>query len=206
MQRFYRNPQQTRNFPAGRCGHRPLRSSGQMPRVYLKTPNAPGQRTFSRCAAPFFLEIRQYSCEKMSCSAQKFLAAGHIGSFQIHPTRRGTNSPKGFRGCSCLLQTPHNESDRQNRTGLPRVRQAGSVGVEKKEEREERKEKIGLLTSMSIPANHVGTVNESERICELSPHFIPNYCTFFVATISTPVPAAFVSSTSPIFTGACAVT
>ena len=35
----------------------------------LPTPNAPGQRTFSRCAAPFFLEIRQYSCEKMSCSA-----------------------------------------------------------------------------------------------------------------------------------------
>ena len=54
--------------------------------MYLKTPNAPGQRIFSRCAAPFFLEIRQYSCEKMSCSAQKFLAAGHIGSFQIHPS------------------------------------------------------------------------------------------------------------------------
>ena len=35
----------------------------------LPTPNAPGQRVFSRCAAPFFLEIRQYSCEKMSCSA-----------------------------------------------------------------------------------------------------------------------------------------
>ena len=60
-------------------------------RVYLKTPNAPGQRTFSRCAAPFFLEIRQYSCEKMSCSAQKFLAAGHIGSFQIHPTHFSYN-------------------------------------------------------------------------------------------------------------------
>ena len=60
-------------------------------RVYLKTPNAPGQRTFSRCAAPFFLEIRQYSCEKMSCSAQKFLAAGHIGSFQIHPTYNSEN-------------------------------------------------------------------------------------------------------------------
>ena len=57
-----------------------------VPRVYLKTPNAPGQRVFSRCAAPFFLEIRQYSCGKMSCSAQKLLAAGHIGSFQIHPT------------------------------------------------------------------------------------------------------------------------
>ena len=62
------------------------RQSLSQPRVYLKTPNAPGQRTFSRCAAPFFLEIRQYSCEKMSCSAQKFLAAGHIGSFQIHPS------------------------------------------------------------------------------------------------------------------------
>jgi hypothetical protein len=59
------------------------------PRVYLKAPNAPGQRIFSRCAAPFFLEIRQYSCEKMSCSAQKFLAAGHIGSFQIHPRELG---------------------------------------------------------------------------------------------------------------------
>ena len=37
-------------------------------RVYLKTPNAPGQRVFLRCAASFFLEIRQYSCEKMSCA------------------------------------------------------------------------------------------------------------------------------------------
>ncbi len=34
-----------------------------------------------------FLEIRQYSCEKMSCATQKSLAAGHIMSFQIHPTR-----------------------------------------------------------------------------------------------------------------------
>ena len=55
------------------------------PRVYLKAPNAPGQRIFSRCAAPFFLEIRQYSCEKMTCATQKSLAAGHIMSFQIHP-------------------------------------------------------------------------------------------------------------------------
>ena len=54
-------------------------------RVYLKTPNAPGQRAFLRCAASFFLEIRQYSCEKMSCATQKPLAAGHIMSFQIHP-------------------------------------------------------------------------------------------------------------------------
>ena len=60
-------------------------------RVYLKTPNAPGQQTFSRCAAPFFLEIRQYSCEKMSCATQKSLAAGHIMSFQIHP--RATCQP-----------------------------------------------------------------------------------------------------------------
>ena len=54
-------------------------------RVYLKTPNAPGQRAFLRCAASFFLEIRQYSCEKMSCATQKSLAVGHIMSFQIHP-------------------------------------------------------------------------------------------------------------------------
>ena len=55
-------------------------------RVYLKTPNAPGQRAFLRCAALFFLEIRQYSCEKMSCATQKSLAAGHIMSFQTHPS------------------------------------------------------------------------------------------------------------------------
>ena len=58
-------------------------------RVYLKTPNAPGQRAFLRCAASFFLEIRQYSCEKMSCATQKSLAAGHIMSFQIHPKHNG---------------------------------------------------------------------------------------------------------------------
>ena len=72
----------------GRCPHRPGRTHrfcGNL-RVYLKTPNAPGQRAFLRCAASFFLEIRQYSCEKMSCATQKSLAAGHIMSFQIHPS------------------------------------------------------------------------------------------------------------------------
>ncbi|MEF2909021.1 MAG: hypothetical protein U0O42_07285, partial [Oscillospiraceae bacterium] len=39
-------------------------------------------------AASFFLEIRQYSCEKMSCATQKSLAAGHIMSFQIHPKEK----------------------------------------------------------------------------------------------------------------------
>ena len=66
-------------------------------RVYLKTPNAPGQRAFLRCAASFFLEIRQYSCEKMSCATQKSLAAGHIMSFQIHPSLA-----MGGLGCSEL--------------------------------------------------------------------------------------------------------
>ena len=61
-------------------------------RVYLKTPNAPGQRAFLRCAASFFLEIRQYSCEKMSCATQKSLAAGHIMSFQIHPKKTEINN------------------------------------------------------------------------------------------------------------------
>ena len=64
-------------------------------RVYLKTPNAPGQRAFLRCAASFFLAIRQYSCEKMSCATQKSLAAGHIMSFQIHPRGRCLHRPAG---------------------------------------------------------------------------------------------------------------
>ena len=71
--------------------------------MYLKTPNATGQRTFSRCAAPFFLEIRQYSCEKMSCSAQKFPAAGHIGSFQIHPRASMT----WFVEANCIYKSSH---------------------------------------------------------------------------------------------------
>ena len=69
--------------------------------MYLETPNAPGQRAFLRCAASFFLEIRQYSCEKMSCATQKSLAAGHIMSFQIHPklmTLPFRGSPGKLRG------------------------------------------------------------------------------------------------------------
>ena len=68
-------------------------------RVYLKTPNAPGQRAFLRCAASFFLEIRQYSCEKMSCATQKSLAAGHIMSFQIHPRTKQICPPVSRRAC-----------------------------------------------------------------------------------------------------------
>ena len=80
-----------RGGAAGKCADRLISLSNTsimkllFIRVYLKTPDAPGQRAFSRRAASFFLEIRQYSCEKMSCAARKFLAAGHIGSFQIHP-------------------------------------------------------------------------------------------------------------------------
>ena len=52
------------------------------PRVYLKTPNAPGQRTFSRCAAPFFLEIRQYSCEKCLAQRKNFSLPVTLGVFR----------------------------------------------------------------------------------------------------------------------------
>ncbi|MFR7743842.1 MAG: hypothetical protein ACLU3I_11550 [Acutalibacteraceae bacterium] len=45
-----------------------LTSAGPLVGV-SETPNAPGQRAFLRCAASFFLEIRQYSCEK--CLAQR---------------------------------------------------------------------------------------------------------------------------------------
>ena len=75
--RFYENLRRIRTAKG--------RKAASAPRVYLKTPNAPGQRVFSRCAAPFFLEIRQYSCEKTSCSAQEFLAAGHIESWKNTP-------------------------------------------------------------------------------------------------------------------------
>ena len=58
--RFYENLRRIRTAKG--------RKAASAPRVYLKTPNAPGQRVFSRCAAPFFLEIRQYSWGKMSCA------------------------------------------------------------------------------------------------------------------------------------------
>ena len=48
--------------------------------------------------APFFLEIRQYSCVKMSCSARRFFAAGHFASFQIHP--RAENALKSETGAT----------------------------------------------------------------------------------------------------------
>ena len=53
----------------------------------LPTVNAPGQRAFSHCAAPFSLEIRQYSYEKMACPARKILAAGHIASWKNTPSK-----------------------------------------------------------------------------------------------------------------------
>ena len=67
-------PTRTRIPAAAAAGARAERQTGAgakapAPRVYLKPPNAPGQRAFSRCAASVFLEIRQYSCEKMSFSA-----------------------------------------------------------------------------------------------------------------------------------------
>ncbi len=55
-------------LPKGGQRRPPLQKFRYLSRVYLKTPNAPGQRVFLRCAASFFLEIRQYSCEKMSCA------------------------------------------------------------------------------------------------------------------------------------------
>ena len=46
------------------------------------------QRVFSHCAASFFLEIRKYSCGKMSCTARESLAAGHAVGFQMHSAER----------------------------------------------------------------------------------------------------------------------
>lgn len=102
-------------------------SKGQVaPWVYLKNPNAPGQRAFSRCAAPFFLEIRQYSCKKMSCSAQKLLAADHIGSFQVHPSLYATLALCGFFPEENLLRLRHIDSHLQ---GYPNMTTSPSVEV-----------------------------------------------------------------------------
>ena len=153
MHRFYENLRRIRNFPTGRCGHRPLQTSGKMlhefadrllrivtaccptsqalrasspskgspgtvqiaellqasrerSRVYLKTPDAPGQRAFSRRAASFFLEIRQYSCEKMSCAARKFLAASHVMSFQIHPKKTEAVFLVALKGAPGEIEIP----------------------------------------------------------------------------------------------------
>ncbi len=51
----------------------------------LPTIHAPGQRAFSRCAASFFLEIRQYSCKKMSCSARKSSLPVTLPVGRMHP-------------------------------------------------------------------------------------------------------------------------
>ena len=50
------------------------------------------QRVFPHCAASFFLEIRKYSCGKMSCPARKSLAAGHAVGFQMHPDREASET------------------------------------------------------------------------------------------------------------------
>ena len=89
----------------GRRGPGRTKISRLSPGCILSTPNAPGQRAFSRCAASFFLAIRQDSCEKMSCAVRKFLAAGHIASFQIHPNPQIKASLR--RKCSASLAPHH---------------------------------------------------------------------------------------------------
>ena len=60
----------------------------------------PDSGPFRAASAPFFLEIRQYSCKKMSCATQKSLAAGHIVSFQIHPAQSSSPPQRRARTAS----------------------------------------------------------------------------------------------------------
>ena len=57
-------------------------------RVYLKTPNAPGQRAF--CGVPRHFSLKYVGVPAKECLAQrkKSLAAGHIVRFQIHPKKQ----------------------------------------------------------------------------------------------------------------------
>ena len=66
-------------------------------RVYLKTPNAPGQRAFSRCAAPFFLEIRQYSFVLRLDKEQKLNGRGRRFLSWYVRCRQGFAIEEGWR-------------------------------------------------------------------------------------------------------------
>ena len=51
-------------------------------RVYLKTPNAPGQRTFSRCAAPFSLKYVSIPAKKCLAQRKNFSLPVTLGVFR----------------------------------------------------------------------------------------------------------------------------
>ena len=48
-----------------------------------KTVDTTEQQSFLRCAAPLPLEIREYSCGKMTCPAQKIHAVDSVPCFRI---------------------------------------------------------------------------------------------------------------------------
>ena len=70
-------------------------------RVYLKTPNVPGQQVFSRCAASFFLEIRQYSCGK--CLSQRKNPSLPVTSCVFRYTLKNQRGPSFFQKGPRLL-------------------------------------------------------------------------------------------------------
>ena len=70
-------------------------------RVYLKTPNVPGQWVFLRCAASFFLEIRQYSCGK--CLSQRKNPSLPVTSCVFRYTLKNQRGPSFFQKGPRLL-------------------------------------------------------------------------------------------------------
>lgn len=71
-------------------------------RCIRKLPTHPDGGPFRAVLRRFPLQYTKYSCGKTTCPTQKFLTAGHIASFQIHPGRQtpdpGTIMPFRFIG------------------------------------------------------------------------------------------------------------
>ena len=70
----------------------------------LPTPNAPGQRVFSRCTAPFFLEIVSIPAKKCLAQCKNSSLQVTLGVGRIHPrTRQGLSA--GRRALWSILPT-----------------------------------------------------------------------------------------------------
>ena len=95
--------------------------------MYLKTPNAPGQRAFSRCTAPFFLEIRQYSCEKSLAQRKNSSLPVTLGVGRIHPRTSKREKSRGLERCDEKAGQSRGVVRAPRRSQLPAVRAVSGI-------------------------------------------------------------------------------
>ena len=96
-------------------------------RVYPKTPNAPGQRAFSRCTAPFFLEIRQYSCEKSLAQRKNSSLPVPLGVGRIHPRTSKREKSRDLERCDEKAGQSRGVVCVPRRSHLPAVRAVSGI-------------------------------------------------------------------------------